>query len=59
MYGDFFQVIDHQTANHSGYQRAEETGAEAVADPGANGAGGQRGAVRNGVADVGGKKGHH
>ena len=59
MYGDFFQVIDHQAANHAGDQRAEETGAKAVAHPGADGAGGQRGAVRNGVADVGGEKGHH
>ncbi len=31
MYGDFFQVIDHQAANHAGDQRAEEPGAKTVA----------------------------
>ena len=56
---DFLQVVNHQPANDPGNQRPEETGAEAVADPGADGAGGQRRAVGDGVADIGRQKWHH
>ena len=55
----FFQVIDHQTADHPSDQCAKEAGAEAVTYPGADGAGGQRGAVGDGVANVGGEKRDH
>lgn len=56
---DFLQVVNHQAADHPGDQCAEKTGAKTVADPRANGARGQRRAVRNGVADIGRQKRHH
>ena len=59
MHRDLLQVVDHQPADDPGNQRAEEAGAEAVADPGADGAGGQRRAVGDRVADIGCQKRHH
>ncbi len=59
MHRDFFQVIDHDAADDPSNQRPEEPGAEAISDPGANRTRCQRGALGDGVTNIGRQERHH